>query len=115
MKKHLLGFFAAASAIAFSSFTAPKTEIVSFHFLPPTGTETYYENPMMWEVAASSYQCNGIPNDVCILRISEDYLYTYPGTRPDQLAAYLYDQGISSSDFMNASHAVEYFTISMKP
>ncbi|MRG49004.1 hypothetical protein GFS24_28100 [Chitinophaga sp. SYP-B3965] len=115
MKKHLLGIFAAASAIALSSFTAPKTEVVSFHFLPPNGYELAYENPMFWEVAASSYECNDYPNDVCILRISEDYLYTYPGTRRDQLAAYLADQGVSSTDFSNAGDAVAYFTFSMKP
>jgi hypothetical protein len=115
MKKYLLGIFALASAIALSSYTAPKTEIVSFHFLPASGYEQEYENAMRWEVSNFSYECGGIPNDVCILRISEDYLYAYPGGRTSQLAAYLADQGISSSDFMNATHAVEYFTFSMKP
>jgi hypothetical protein len=115
MKKHLLGFLAAASAIAFSSFTAPRTEIVSFHFLPPNGWESVYKLADRWEVAASSFECTGVPNDVCILRIGEDYLYTYPGTQPQQLAAYLADQGVSCWDYTSATHAVENLTYSMKP
>lgn len=115
MKKYLSGLVAALSAIAFSSFTAPRTEIVSFHFLSPNGYESAYEDAWRWTVASSSWECNGTPNDVCILRIPEDYIYSYSGTQTEQLAAYLTDQGIFSLDFSSASEAVAHFTYSMKP
>lgn len=115
MKKYLLGIIAMASAIAFSSFTTSKTEVVSFHYLLPNGSEQNYENPMRWEVSSFSYECGGMPNDVCLLRISEDYINPYAGTRPQQLAAYLADQGFSSFDFDDATHAVQHFTFTMKP
>lgn len=115
MKKHLLGFLAVAFAIALSSFTASKRDVISFHFIPPNGAEIYYEDPGCWEVSNFSWECNGIPNDVCILKISSDYLYYYSGTQPERLAAFMADQGVGSDDFMSATHAVSVFTYSMKP
>lgn len=115
MKKHLLGFLAMAFAIALSSFTAPQKNIISFHFLPPDGAEIYYEDPDYWEVSNFSWECNGTPNDVCILKISADYLYYYSGTQPERLAAFMADQGVGSSSFINATHAVSVLTYSMKP
>lgn len=115
MRKYLLGIFAAASAIALSSFVASKPDVVSFHFLPPNGYESAYEDPTYWEVSSWSWECGGNVNDVCILKISESYLSYYSGTRPEQLAAYLAEQGVTSADFLSASHAVAYFTYTMKP
>lgn len=115
MKKYLSGIFALVSAIVLSSFTAPASTIVSFHFIPPNGAEYLYEDASRWEVAASSFECMSPENDVCILRIAESKLYGYSGTDTQKLAAYLADQGAGSLDFINATQAVNYYTYSKKP
>jgi len=115
MKNYLLGLCAVVAAIALSSYTAPKTELISFHFIPSNGSEFYYENPARWELAASHYECTDMAADCCILRIPEDKLYYYPGSATEQLAGYLSDQGLGSWDFNSATHAVNQLTFSTKP
>lgn len=115
MKKYLSGILAIASAIGLSSFTAPKKDMVSFHYIPANGTESYYESSVRWEVRASHFECTGLGYDVCILRIPEDRLYSYSGTQTQQLAAYLSDQGMASLDYQDATEAVEYLTFNTKP
>jgi hypothetical protein len=115
MKKYLTGILAAVLAIVLSSYTAPKNDQISFHFIPANGSETTYENPIRWEVAYSSGECTGPENDVCILRIDEGLIYSYSGSPTEQLAAYLHDQGVVSIDFESATHAVSLLTYSKKP
>ena len=115
MKKYLLGLWAVIAAIALSSYTAPTTEMLSFHFIPSNGSEFYYESAIRWEVAASSWECTDMAADCCILRIPEDRIYYYSGSQTEQLAAYLSDQGFGSNDFTSATHAVNQLTFSTKP
>lgn len=114
MKNYLLGLCAAVAAIALSSSTAPKTEMVSFHFIPANGSEFYYESAIRWEVAATHYECEDMETDCCILRIPENDLYYYPGTQTQQLAAYLSNQGWGSWDYSSATDAVNDLTYSTK-
>ncbi len=115
MKNYLLGLCAVAAAIALSANTAPKSELISFHFIPANGAEFYYENASQWELAASHYECDNMGTDCCILRVPEDKLYYYSGSPTQQLAGYLSDQGFGSWDYTSATHAVIYMTYSSKP
>lgn len=115
MKKYILGICALVLAIGFSAFTAPKFALVSFHFIPANGSELTFENGGSWELGATNPECVNPQTDVCILRIDDSKLAPYSGTQPQQLAAYLADQGVGSADYANASVAAAALTILRKP
>lgn len=104
MKKYVFGLFAVALAVAFSAY---RVAPVSFHFIPPTGSEGLYEAAASWEVQSTNAECNTGAVDPCIVTV-EQTLLPAGATLPARFAAYLQAQP-------SATTKVNQLTISKKP